>query len=171
MTAKDRPLIIIGGPTGVGKSDIAIKLAKRINGEIVSADSVQVYRGLDIGSAKISPKDMQGVKHYLIDILNPDEQFDVAAFKRYATKAIDEILAKGCIPIVTGGTAFYIQALLYGVDLESEEKDLNYRHKLESGIKCEEDELNLFKRLEELDPEYAKKTHYHNVKRLSLIHI
>ena len=166
MTAKDRPLIIIGGPTGVGKSDIAIKLAKRINGEIVSADSVQVYRGLDIGSAKISPKDMQGVKHYLIDILNPDEQFDVAAFKRYAAGAIDEILAKGCIPIVTGGTAFYIQALLYGVDLESEEKDLNYRHKLESGIKCEEDELKLFKMLEELDPEYAKKTHYHNVKRV-----
>lgn len=166
MTAKDRQLIIIGGPTGVGKSDIAIKLAKRINGEIVSADSVQVYRGLDIGSAKISPKDMQGVKHYLIDILNPDEQFDVAAFKRYATGAIDEILAKGCIPIVTGGTAFYIQALLYGVDLESEKKDLNYRQMLESGIKCEEDELNLFKMLEELDPEYAKKTHYHNVKRV-----
>lgn len=166
MTYTDRPLIIIGGPTGVGKSDIAIKLAGRINGEIISADSVQVYRGLDIGSAKISPAEMQGVKHYLIDILNPDESFDVAAFKRYATEAINEIYAKGCIPIITGGTAFYIQALLYGVDLENEEKDLSYRRELESRIKSEEDEIELWKSLESMDPEYAAKTHYHNVKRV-----
>ena len=111
-----KPLIILTGPTAVGKTKASINLAKALGGEIISADSMQVYRHMDIGSAKITKEEMQGVKHYLIDVLEPDEEFHVVKFQQLAKAAMEEIYAKGKIPIVVGGTGFYIQALLYDID-------------------------------------------------------
>ena len=106
-----KPLVILTGPTAVGKTDLSIKLAKRINGEIISADALQVYRYMDIGTAKVTKKEMDGVKHYLIDVLEPAEEFNAARFKQMADEAVSEIYQKGKIPIITGGTGFYIQSL------------------------------------------------------------
>ena len=111
-----KKIVIISGPTAVGKTSISISLAHKLNGEIISADSMQVYRGMDIGSAKITPEEMGGVTHHLIDILDPNENFDVALFQKLATEAIDDICSRGKTPIIVGGTAFYIQALLYDID-------------------------------------------------------
>ncbi|MBR5994666.1 MAG: tRNA (adenosine(37)-N6)-dimethylallyltransferase MiaA [Lachnospiraceae bacterium] len=160
------PLVIIAGPTAVGKSDFAIELAKRINGEIISADSMQVYKGMDIGSAKVMPEEMQGIKHYLIDILNPKDEFSVAVFKDYAQKAIKEITDRGKIPIVAGGTGFYIQALLYDIDFsESIGENPEYR----SFLLKEYDEKGadyLFDKLREVDPETAGIIHKNDEKRV-----
>ena len=106
-------LVVITGPTAVGKTDISIKLAKEINGEIISADSIQVYKGLNIGSAKITEDEMDGIKHYLIDVLEPTDDFDIYTFKQMAEEAIEKIYAKGKVPIIVGGTGFYIQSVLY----------------------------------------------------------
>ncbi len=163
-----RPLILICGPTGVGKTDLSVKLAKLINGEIISADSVQVYRGLDIGSAKVTKAEMDGVPHYLIDILNPDEEYGVHLFQKLALEAIDKIYANGHIPIIAGGTAFYIQALLYDIDFTEENtEDHSYREELINGVVTTEDAIALWNRLNEADPEYANNTHYNNVKRVA----
>lgn len=163
-----KPLILICGPTGVGKSDLAVKLAGIIGGEIISADSVQVYRGLDIGSAKITPAEMMGIPHYLIDILNPDEDYGVHLFQGHAKQAIEKIYGNGHIPIIVGGTAFYIQALLYDIDFTEEEgNDHSYREELLSHIHSTEDSILLWNQLKELDPAYADKTHYNNVKRVA----
>lgn len=113
MKTEKQPLLILTGPTAVGKTDLSIALAKRINGAVISADSMQVYRGMDIGSAKVMPEEMQGVDHYLIDVLDPEDEFHVVRFQEMAKAALKEIYAKGQIPIVAGGTGFYIQALLY----------------------------------------------------------
>jgi tRNA dimethylallyltransferase len=160
------PLVIIAGPTAVGKSDFAIELAKRINGEIISADSMQVYKGMDIGSAKVMPDEMQGIKHYLIDILDPKDEFSVAVFKDYAQKAIKEITDNGKIPIVAGGTGFYIQALLYDIDFsESIGENPEYR----SFLLKEYDEKGadyLFDKLREVDPETAGIIHKNDEKRV-----
>ncbi len=160
------PLVIIAGPTAVGKSDFAIELAKRINGEIISADSMQVYKGMDIGSAKVMPEEMQGIKHYLIDILDPKDEFSVAVFKDYAQKAIKEITDNGKIPIVAGGTGFYIQALLYDIDFsESIGENPEYR----SFLLKEYDEKGadyLFDKLREVDPETAGIIHKNDEKRV-----
>ena len=107
-----KPLLVLTGPTAVGKTELSIKLAKALNGEIVSADSMQVYRHMDIGSAKITKEEMQGVPHHLIDVLEPWEEFHAAAFQRMAKEALEDIYSRGRLPIVTGGTGFYIQALL-----------------------------------------------------------
>ena len=107
-----KPLIILTGPTAVGKTELSIALAKAVNGEIISADSMQVYRHMDIGTAKITPEEMQGVPHHLIDILEPDTAFNVAMFQKLAKEAMEGIYARGRIPVVVGGTGFYIQALL-----------------------------------------------------------
>ena len=115
-----KPLVILTGPTGVGKTELSIKLAKKINGAVISADSIQVYRHMDIGSAKIMPQEMDGVKHYLIDIINPDEEFNVFVFQKLAKNAMDEIYNQGKIPIITGGTGFYIQSVLYDIDFNEE---------------------------------------------------
>lgn len=110
------PLIILTGPTAVGKTDLSLKLAKRVDGEIISADSMQVYRQMDIGSAKIKSRDMQGIPHHLIDIMEPEEEFNVVTFQQLAKKAIADIRERGRIPIITGGTGFYIQSVLYDID-------------------------------------------------------
>ena len=124
-----KPLVILTGPTGVGKTELSIKLAKKINGAVISADSIQVYRHMDIGSAKIMPQEMDGVKHYLIDIINPDEEFNVFVFQKLAKNAMDEIYNQGKIPIITGGTGFYIQSVLYDIDFNEEDSDKSVRKK------------------------------------------
>ena len=111
-----RPLLILSGPTAAGKTKLSILLAKAVGGEIISADSMQVYRHMDIGSAKIRPEEMEGVPHHLIDILEPDEEFHVVRFQERAKRCIEEIHARGKIPVLTGGTGFYIQAVLYDID-------------------------------------------------------
>ena len=161
-----QPLVIVAGPTAVGKSDFAIELAKRINGEVISADSMQVYKGMDIGSAKITTEEMQGIKHYLIDVLEPTEDFNVATFKELAQGAINEIAAKGKIPIVAGGTGFYIQALLYDIDFsESLGENPEYRSFLSAEYREKGPEY-LFERLKEVDPETATIIHMNDEKRV-----
>ena len=158
-------LVVITGPTAVGKTDISIKLAKEINGEIISADSIQVYKGLDIGSAKITQDEMDGVKHYLIDVLEPTDDFDIYTFKQMAEEAIEEIYAKGKVPIIVGGTGFYIQSVLYDVDFEETEVDMEYRKELEELAKINGNEY-VHEMLEEVDPEYAAGIHPNNLKRV-----
>lgn len=145
------PIVIIAGPTAVGKTDISVKLAKMIGGEIISADSMQVYKGMDIGSAKITTEEMQGVKHYLIDCLSPDEDFNVAVFKDMAMEAAKDILSKNKIPILVGGTGFYIQALLKDVDFTEEDNDFEYRNELEN-IAEENGNEYLHNMLKQIDP-------------------
>ena len=160
-----KPLIILTGPTAVGKTKASIGLAKALNGEIISADSMQVYKHMDIGSAKIRPEEMQGVKHYLIDELEPDEEFHVVRFQKMAKKALDEIYAKNKIPIVVGGTGFYIQALLYDIDFTENEGDTEYRKELEQ-LAMKEGSGALHDMLRKVDPESADAIHANNVKRV-----
>ena len=162
-----RPImIILTGPTAVGKTELSIRLAKEIGGEIISADSMQVYRGMDIGTAKITNDEMQGVRHHLIDCLNPDEEFNVAVFQKMAKEAALDIISRGMVPILAGGTAFYIQALLYGIDFNEEEHDDSYRNSMyEIGID-EEGKKQLHAMLCEVDAEYADTVHYNNMKRV-----
>lgn len=165
---KSNPLILICGPTGVGKSDMAVSLCHAINGEVISADSVQVYKGLDIGSAKIFEEETQGITHHLIDILNPDEEFGVHIFQKLAIEAIQKIYSKGKIPVIVGGTAFYIQALLYNIDFtEESEPSHEFRDNLIQNTVSENDAIELWNRLNKIDPEYAKTTHYNNIKRVA----
>ena len=160
------PLVIVAGPTAVGKSDFAVEIAKRINGEVISADSMQVYKGMDIGSAKITSEEMQGIKHYLIDVLDPSEDFNVATFKELAKEAITEITAKGKIPIVAGGTGFYIQALLYDIDFsESLGENADYRSFLLKEYREKGPEY-LFNKLKEVDSETASIIHMNDEKRV-----
>lgn len=160
-----KPLIILTGPTAVGKTKASIGLAKALNGEIISADSMQVYKYMDIGSAKIRPEEMDGIKHYLIDELEPDEEFHVVRFQQMAKAAMEEIYAKGKVPIVVGGTGFYIQALLYDIDFTENEEDTAYRMELEQ-IAKENGPEKLHEMLREVDPESADAIHANNVKRV-----
>ena len=130
-TAK-RPLVILTGPTAVGKTDLSIRLAKALDGEIISADSMQVYRYMDIGSAKIRPEEMEGVPHHLLDVLDPWEEFNVTRFQSMAKEALAGIYARGRVPIVTGGTGFYIQALAYDIDFTENEDNGQVRKELEA---------------------------------------
>ena len=158
------PLIILSGPTAVGKTKLSIELAKAVNGSIISADSAQVYRYMDIGSAKIKTEEMEGIKHYLIDVLDPSAAFDVVTFKQMAREAMEEILAEGKIPILVGGTGFYIQALLKDVCFEEEEGDKSYRQSLER--LAEENADLLYEKLAECDHLSAKTIHPNNKKRV-----
>lgn len=161
------PLVIISGPTAVGKTKTSISLAKAINGSIISADSMQVYRGMDIGTAKITKEEMDGVKHYLIDCLEPTDEFNVMIFKDMAKKAIEEIRSEGKIPIIVGGTGFYVQAVLYDIEFTKTEDDNNeYRNKLYEIAKLKGNE-ELHRMLSEVDIESAKKIHPNNVKRVA----
>lgn len=160
-----QPLIILTGPTAVGKTKASIGLAKAINGEIISADSMQVYKYMDIGSAKIYPEEMQGVKHYLVDELEPDEEFNVVRFQKMAKKAMQEIYAKGKVPILVGGTGFYIQAVLYDIDFQENDEDHSYRETLEQLAK-EKGASYLHQRLAEVDEESAKEIHENNIKKV-----
>lgn len=160
-----KPLIILTGPTAVGKSALSIELAKRIGGEIISADSMQVYRHMDIGSAKIMPDQMGGIPHHLIDILEPTEEFNVVIFQEKAQEAVYGIYDRGHIPIVVGGTGFYIQALLYDIDFTENDEDTALRKGLEEIAKTQGCEV-LYGRLKEVDPESCEIIHPNNVKRV-----
>ena len=158
-------LVILTGPTAVGKTDLSIQLAKKINGEIISADSIQVYKGMDIGSAKITKEETDGIPHHLIDILEPKEEFNVHIFKKLATKVINDISSRGNIPIIVGGTGFYIQAVLYDINFDDTETDYEYREYLEQLAK---DKGNAFLHdmLKEVDYESATVIHCNNLKRV-----
>ena len=162
---KKKPLVVLTGPTAVGKTKASIGLAKVIGGEIISADSMQVYEYMDIGSAKIRPEEMQGVPHYLIDDLKPWDEFHVVRFQQMAKKAMEQIYANGHIPIVVGGTGFYIQALLYDIDFTDTAQDDTYRAELENLVK-EKGAAYLHNMLRKVDPKSAEDIHANNVKRV-----
>ncbi len=161
-----KPLIVIGGPTACGKTGFSIKLAKKIGGEIISADSMQVYRYMDIGTAKVTPEEADGVPHYLIDEFDPDEEYNVMLFQQKAKAYMEEIWAKGKTPILVGGTGFYINALLYDNDFTETENDTSYREECYKLAQEQGPEV-LFERLKEVDPEYAEIMHANNVKRVT----
>ena len=160
-----KPLIILTGPTAVGKTKASIGLAKKLNGEIISADSMQVYKYMDIGSAKITPAEMDGIKHHLVDVFEPDEEFHVVKFQELAKQALHEIYEKGKIPIVVGGTGFYIQALLYDIDFTESDSDQLYRIELQT-IADEQGVDKLHQMLHDVDPASAALIHANNVKRV-----
>ena len=161
-----RPLIVIGGPTACGKTGFSIKLAKEIGGEIISADSMQVYRYMDIGTAKVTPEEADGVPHYLIDEFDPDEEYNVMLFQQKAKVYMEQIWAKGKVPILVGGTGFYINALLYDNDFTETENDTSYREECYRLAQEQGPEV-LYERLKEIDPEYADIIHANNVKRVT----
>lgn len=165
MSDKKKPLIIIAGPTASGKTKTSIDLAQKIDGEIISADSMQVYRHMDIGSAKAAPEEMQGVPHHLIDVLEPTEEFNVVRFQSMAKAVMADIYARDRIPILVGGTGFYIQSILYDIDFTENEGDPAYRHELER-LASEQGNEVLYRMLVEADPESAGKLHPNNVKRI-----
>lgn len=160
-----KPLIIITGPTAVGKTEISIRLAKAINAEIISADSIQVYKHMDVGSAKVTKDEMQGVPHYLIDELNPDEEFNVTVFKEKADACIDDIYSRGRIPIIAGGTGFYIQSVLYDIKFTETKNDYEYRHQLEE-IAREKGTEFIHEMLKSVDEKSANDIHHNNLKRV-----
>lgn len=160
-----KPLIILTGPTAVGKTKASIGLAKAVGGEIISADSMQVYKHMDIGSAKIRAEEMEGVPHHLVDVLEPDEEFHVVRFQQMAKKAMEDIYERGRIPIVVGGTGFYIQALLYDIDFTENNSDTGYREELEH-LAEEKGAAFLHGMLKEIDEKAAESIHENNVKRV-----
>lgn len=160
-----KPLIILTGPTSVGKTALSLALAKAVDGEIISADSMQVYKHMDIGTAKIMPEEMMGIRHYLIDELEPEEEFNVVKFQQLAKQYMQEIYAKNKIPILVGGTGFYIQAVLYDIDFTENEASNSYREELEILLK-ERGAEYLYELLKEIDPESATAIHPNNSKRV-----
>ena len=158
-------VIVICGPTASGKTALSIELAKRINGEVVSADSMQIYKDMDIGTAKVTKEEMQGIKHYLVDCVSPDERYSVANYKLDAKKAIEEILKKGKTPIVVGGTGLYIDALIYEIEYQDIKINESYRKELES-IKQNQGLEVLYERAVKIDPEAMKKISPNDSKRI-----
>ena len=158
-------LIILAGPTASGKTSVSIDLAKRLGGEIISADSMQVYKYMDVGTAKISVEEMQGVKHHLIDVLDPKEDFNIVKFQNMVKCSIEEIVKNGHIPILVGGTGFYIQSVIYDIDFNNEDDNSSVRKKLEE----EYDILGadfMHEKLKKIDIVSAKNIHKNNKKRI-----
>ena len=148
-----------------GKSALAIELAKKIDGEIISADSMQIYKDMDIGTAKVTKEEMQGIKHYMLDIVSPEDRYSVADYKKEAEKKIEEILSKNKTPIIVGGTGLYINSLIYGIEFKNEEFDEEYRNKLNDY--AERNGLEeLYKRAKEIDPEAMQKISENDRKRI-----
>ena len=162
----DKPkVIVICGPTASGKTSLGVQLAKKINGEIISCDSMQIYKDMTIGTAKPLPEEMQGIKHYLIDVVSPEKRYSVAEFKKDATNAIEEILAKGKKPILVGGTGLYIDSLIYGIEYNDIKIDEKYREKLEQLI--EEKGLEfLYEKAVEIDKKAMEKISPNDKKRI-----
>lgn len=158
-------MIILTGPTAVGKTKLSIKLARAVNGEIISADSMQIYRYMDIGSAKIRPEEMEEIPHHLVDCLDPDEEFNVVRFQKMAKEAMEDIYARNRIPLLVGGTGFYIQAVTGDIDFTECGEDNSYRKELEKKAK-EQGAKVLHRMLSEVDPESALAIHANNTKRV-----
>lgn len=162
-----KKVLVIAGPTGVGKTALSIHLAQRFQGEIISGDSMQIYRGLDIGTAKVTAAEAQGIPHYLIDIKDPSESFSVAEFQRLAREKIDEITSRGKLPMIVGGTGLYIQALLYDYDLggasESGNQELREHY---AAFATEQGNQALWELLQEKDPQAAAKIHFNNQRKV-----
>ena len=156
---------VIGGPTASGKSKLAVELAKRINGEIISADSMQIYKEMNIGTAKVTKEEMQGIKHYMLSFVSPEKRYSVSAFKKDAENAIKEILAKGKIPIIVGGTGLYIDSLIYGIEFQEEEIDNEYREHLNK-IAEEQGLHKLYEEAKRIDPEAMQKISANDRKRI-----
>lgn len=158
-------VIVICGPTASGKTGLSIELAKKIEGEIVSADSMQIYQEMDIGTAKPTKKEQQGIKHYLMDFVSPEERYSVADYKKDAKKAIKEILRKGKTPIVVGGTGLYVDSLIYEIEYPNIEFDETYRKELEQRVKTEGLE-NLYEEAKQIDPIAIQKVSQNDEKRI-----
>lgn len=165
MTDAKKPLIILTGPTAVGKTAISIELAKKVGGEIISADSMQVYKRMDVGSAKIRPEEMQGIPHHMVDILEPEEEFNVVLFQKYVKECMKGIYERGRIPLLVGGTGFYIQSILYDIDFTDNEENTVYRRELEA-LAEERGNAFLHEMLEKVDKRAAEAIHENNVKRV-----
>ena len=164
---QDKPLLILAGPTAVGKSDISVKVAKAFGGECISADSIQVYKGLTIGSGKITEEEMEGVPHHLLDILDPKEDYDASAFQRMAREKVEDIYRRERLPILVGGTGFYIQAMLRDIDFQ--EEDEAEKERLRSKLEKEMEErgsIALHEELKWVDPVSAEEIHPHNRQRI-----
>lgn len=160
-----KPMVVLTGPTAVGKTELSIRLAQKLDGEIISADSMQIYQKMDIGTAKIRKEEMDGIPHHLIDVLDPSEEFNVARFQEMAKEALAGIYRRGRIPLIVGGTGFYIQGLLYDIDFTKEEQDFRYRENLQKKAK-EEGAQAIHKMLQAVDPASAQKIHPNNIKRV-----
>lgn len=160
-----KPFVVLAGPTAVGKTELSISLAKKLDAEIISADSMQVYRQMNIGSAKITQEEMQGVPHHLIDVLDPDEEFHVVRFQEMAKKAMEEIYARGRLPLLVGGTGFYIQALLYDIDFQAAGENEEIRSSLLKEAREKGNQV-LHDRLRQVDEAAALAIHPNNVKRV-----
>lgn len=160
------PLIVIAGPTASGKTALSVQLAKHIQGEIISCDSMQVYRGMTIGTAKVLPEEMDGVPHHMIDVLNPDDGCSIARFQAMVKEAMADIYSRGKVPILAGGTGFYIQAIVNDIDFEAHKGDEAYRRELEEQAKAEEGRQSLHRALEAIDPQSAEAIHPNNTKRV-----
>ena len=158
-------VLIIAGPTAVGKTNLSIELAKKLNGEIVSTDSMQIYKYMDIGSAKITKEEMDGVKHHMIDVVDPDTPFSVAEYKNLATKCIEDIISRGKLPILVGGTGLYINALTCNMDFTEAESDIEYRKELEELADKYGNEY-IHKMLKDIDEKSYNDIHYNNRKRV-----
>lgn len=159
------PLLIVAGPTATGKSDSAVELALRMNGEVISADSMQVYRGMDIGSAKVTVEEMRGVPHHLIDCADPSENWNVVRFQKEARRAVQDIASRGRLPILCGGTGFYIQALLYDIDFTQMDENTPLRDRL-SALAAEKGPEAVHALLAKKDPASAAAIHPNNLKRV-----
>ena len=159
-------VVVIVGPTASGKTALSIELAKRIGGEIISSDSMQIYKDMNIGTAKVTKEEMQGIKHYLIDFVPPNQRYTVSDFKKDATRAIKEILREAKIPIVVGGTGLYVNSLIYGIEYQDMQFDEEYRNKLMKIAETEEGLHNLWEQAQKIDPESMKKISKKDKKRI-----
>ena len=159
-------VVVIVGPTASGKTALSIELAKKINGEIISSDSMQIYKDMDIGTAKVTKEEAEGIKHYLVDCVSPDERYTVSDFKRDAEKAIKEILEKGKVPIVVGGTGLYVNSLIYGIEYQDMQFDEQYRDELMKKAETEEGLNSIWEEACAIDPEAMKKISKNDKKRI-----
>ncbi len=159
-------VIVIAGPTASGKTGLSIELAKRINGEIISSDSMQIYKDMNIGTAKVTNEEMQGIKHYLVDFVSPDKRYTVSDFKHDAENAIEEIIKKGKIPIVVGGTGLYINSLIYGIEYPKMDFDMEYRNNLMEIAKTQEGLESLYEKALIIDPDAMKIISKNDKKRI-----
>lgn len=158
-------VIVIAGPTASGKTKLSIELAKKIDGEIICADSMQIYKNMNIGTAKVTKTEMENIKHYMIDIVNPDERYSVSQYKNEAEKCIEKVLKKGKVPIICGGTGLYINSLIYNINFAEEKIDEEYRNKLnqiadDNGLEC------LYKMAQKIDPDAIQKISKNDKKRI-----